>query len=86
MIAHMKRVEKDKLQRDHRKRYSVMEQHFVDEKNLTERDLVTERKILENSLHIGLEKLHEKSQRKEYDRVNSLQKSLNAYNLHSDTK
>ena len=86
MIAHMKRVEKDKLQRDHRKRYSVMEQHFVDEKNLTERELVTERKMLDNSLHIGFEKLHEKSQRKEYDRVNSLQKSLNAYNLHSDTK
>ena len=35
MIAHMKRVEKDKLNRDHRKRYSVMEQHFVEERNLT---------------------------------------------------
>jgi hypothetical protein len=34
MIAHMKRVEKDKLNKDHQKRYSVMEQHFVEEKNL----------------------------------------------------
>jgi hypothetical protein len=82
----MKRVERDKLQKDHRNRYSVMEQHFAQEKNLTERELVTERKTLENSLHIEFEKLHEKSQRKEYDRVNSLKKSLNAYNLHSDTK
>lgn len=35
MIAHMKKVEKDKLNRDHKKRYSVMEDHFKEEKNLT---------------------------------------------------
>jgi len=35
MIAHMKKVEKDKLNRDHKKRYSVMEDHLKEEKNLT---------------------------------------------------
>jgi len=28
MISHMKKVEKDKLNRDHKKRYSVLESHF----------------------------------------------------------
>ena len=86
MIAHMKKVEKDKLNRDHKKRYSVMENHFTLEKNLTERELATERKTLENNLHIGFEKLYGKNIRKEYERINSLQKSFNAYNSHSDSK
>jgi len=41
---------------------------------------------MENSFHIGMEQLYEKSIRKEYNRINSLQKSFNAYNLHSDSK